>query len=370
MSNSTDHDDLPPAVAHVLNTKHGVTPADVAELSQEEVALLRRIAAGERDVGDGDRTKAMAALVERGDGDTAALLVEVATDASESVDLRAMATARLSALSPAEAEPALIDLLNAEPSQVVAAAAKALGKIGGPDAFEALSQRSPDPDESGTVGRPSTFPDAVSREVAFAHTLVGYRLGRDRPKLPVIPGEDRSELAGRDSAVAIPVEPVTDVEGILAKTTGTLYGISPYREWAARFGLGEEGLASSLLVLNGDYATGTVPDLVERPGIYGLLLSGRPETGQYVVSSLLLVTPDDGELQVAQLRTDGTTLFAGTGRLEDDGVRLTLTDTGRPGTPPTRYVVRRARDDPRLEFEESTVAVADTETRTPSPLEQ
>lgn len=371
MNDTPSGEDLPPGVSRVLNSKHGVSHMDVADLSTAEVELLRRIAAGRQDATDGDRTKAMAALVLRDDSEIDDILVRIARDAEESDDLRAMATADLGRLPPGTAQPALIDLLDTGEASVRVAAAKALGKVGGREAFEALSKHSDrDSEEVGTVGRPSTFPDSVTREVALARTLITYRLGLNGPVLPPIPGADRSGLAEREGAVRVPVEPTTDIEGILESTSGPLYGISPYSEWGARFGQPRSGLAPRALVLNADYATRSTADLTSQPGIYGVFLSGQAETGRYVVDSLLLMTPKNGELRVAELRTDGATLLIGTGETDGTGLRITLTDTRHPGTPPTRYVIRRAGDDPRLDFEEMTGLPQETPSRNPEPLER
>ena len=142
-----------------------------------------------------DRAAALKELLRRGSGQVRPLLGKLATDEGAPAELRTTAVVALGRVATPENESALRSALAATWPSVVAAAAESLGRIGGRASLDALAKVDLGP-------RPG-----AARQVAFARTLLSYRLGLGSDRLAEPPAAALLEM-DRERAEPLRLEPV------------------------------------------------------------------------------------------------------------------------------------------------------------------
>lgn len=159
---------------------------------QDEKTLLARVRRG-RAVPE--QRAALTQLLQSGSARTGRLLGQLVGDPGVPAELRTTAAVALGNQAAPANERALLSALNQNEPSVVAAAATSLGRIGGPAAFETLSQ----------VEAPAG--SVASRKLNFAKTLISYRLGLGEARLRA-PAHSAIVPVDAGRAHAIPVERV------------------------------------------------------------------------------------------------------------------------------------------------------------------
>lgn len=329
--------------------------------NDDDTDELREVALGKRGVTRGFRVRA---LVELGrlapEGVVEEVLRPVVENEQEPPEFRRAAAVALRGLPPAAAERVSIEFLDSDDDGVRATAAGTLGRVGGAEALEALEPLV-DPD-AGTLGRPETFRDSVSRTAAFSHAVLAHHLRRpDAPRFDVV-GVDRDDLSEGTRFGSAPL--TSDEREGLPEAT---FGVSLATDRATVFA--DDGTKRRPVVVPAaDVADDPATELRERPALFAVVLDFADELETYEPSLLGFCAPADDEVRVTFCRPGGRAMYAGWGTVRDGTVHVRLTDTGLLGTAPTR--MRLAFDEDGLHVSEGVTDSTKRQVRRPEPLSE
>jgi hypothetical protein len=263
--------------------------------------------------------EALKELARRRTARASAVLAGVVGDARRPADLRATAAVQLGKDARPANQEALIAALPAADPQLTRRVAEALGRIGDERALEALKPLRPrDP--------------TARRSVAFAKTLISYRLGLKEYRLtPPDPGE----LLPVQRARAVPLVARQEGAELLKRIAPTLRRELPAIRTLTRGALAFDcGDARFLVVLNRDVER-PLPELTTRNTLAGVVLKRSPGLDRYSIYEYLLVHPDGREgLHLFAARTTGIVGHYGSARLGASEAQFTLRAVRTPYAPP------------------------------------
>jgi HEAT repeats len=177
-----------------------------------------------------ERKAALKELLRRRSPLVRPMLGRLVTDSAAPAELRTTAAVALGREATAANEDALRRALAAEDPAVVSAAAEGLARIGGRAAYDALRKR--------TEPRPGP-----TRGLAFARTLIAYRMGLGTERLAEPPTESLLEL-DRARAVSLPLREVGEQDFAAARPwlERELPAIPVAQKGSVRFTCGNEHL--------------------------------------------------------------------------------------------------------------------------------
>jgi HEAT repeats len=252
--------------------------------------------------------------------DKLALLREVLSDSTLEPGVRAGAVAALVRLDPTAALPAVADLVEESEELVAAAAAGALGRIGGPDDLPALERL-----RTGARG------ELVRRRAAFSETLIVHRFGLtdrelDLPAIDTLPAP-----VGVGGLAFVSVRPGLERRArALARVNRELPWVDPAQHEVSELQCGnrlmEIVVAAGLL---GDAGRRT---LLSRPAIPALVASQNVEYDNFDPALLALSRPiGSSTVSVLLTRLSGEPVYAGEGSITERGLELELRAVRRPG---------------------------------------
>ncbi|WP_433271586.1 HEAT repeat domain-containing protein [Actinosynnema sp. CS-041913] len=265
-----------------------------------------------------ERTGALKELLRRGPARVRPVVERIVLDGSAPSELRTTAAVALGRQATADNERVLSAALTADDPHVVAAAAAGLARIGGRAAFDALSSVT-----AGPAG-------GAARSVAFARTLLSYRLGLGTHRL----AEPEAVLA-LDPGRATPFR----IEGVAPDPTG-----------AARRWLAEELPATPVteagsfrfrclnahiwVVLSEEVAGRPAGAVAERDRVAAVVLKESTCPDGWHVYEYVLSHPREGRgAAVFGVRPTGKLVHFGELTERDGTTALHLRAVDAPGTP-------------------------------------
>ena len=161
----------------------GDEEAAMQNVSEEELLVHVRGGAGE------ERTAALKELLRRPSTRVRPVVGQLIADPTAPVELKTIAAHALGQQATPENETTLLTALTSDHPTLVLAAAKSLGRIGGARAYDALVA------VRVKEGAP------IPRSVAFARTLISYRLGLGRERLQPPPPSAILEVKPQSSVL-------------------------------------------------------------------------------------------------------------------------------------------------------------------------
>lgn len=280
----------------VINLRDEAAPG--AARDEELVATARR---GPR---LGDRTGALKALLRRNSRVARPLTVELITDRKAPSELRTIAATALAEEATAENQALLLTALASDDPDLVRMAAKGLGRIGDRAAVEALA----------AVEQRLT---RTYRDVAFARTLISYRLGFGVARLKPPPPADVLEV---DRSTAVPVESERVEAALVREVAPELRRQLPAIRLAdtasTRFACGDE---RQWLIVTEDVAGARAAStFTQREHVAAVLLKESSCPGGWYIIEYLLTHPRGTNLAALfGVRPTGTLVHFG--EIETDG---------------------------------------------------
>jgi hypothetical protein len=305
-------------------------------------------AAGRR--ADVDRVLALKELLRRRASGRTPLLAELVKDGGAPAELRTTAALALGKEPSAAAEEALIAALQGREPLVARRAAESLGRIGDRRALDALGRISVD------------LRGAAGRGVAFARTLISYRLGIGSHRLAAPPA---SELLQVDAAhgVVLKFEPVAPeaFRSASASLQEALPAIPVSEQGSVRVKCRSEHL---WIVVAKEVATAGLRRLSERDGVAAVVLkeSACPE-GWYVYEYILGHAAGPQRLALFGVRPSGETVHFGEAGLEAEDAAVRLQALNTPYVPPISFEANVAAGGRGLVMTRATVAAVPAEKR-------
>jgi hypothetical protein len=339
---------LPPRVERIVapDARHP-SPAAIAELDEQDLAVLRQIALRAIALPEGWMTgRAISALAQRDpSAETALILSRVVGNRAELLPNRQLAAARLAQVDPQAAEQELIKRLDVDEPPVRAEIIKSLGSIGRPSALAALDAVQGD------------LAAHVARQLAFAKALIAYRHNLDRDDLLFPVGATR-EPGTPDQMIDLTLRNLKAdaLPPLLGRFSGNRYGL----DLSDRLGFELDARrAHWVLYMNRQLEeAGLIASLARRKYITGLLSLHEPRTNTYSPQYVVLTNPKGGEIAISVVRTDGEVFYTGKAGLSRGVLNFQVQDVERPGTAPTnvagKLTARGIRFSLRIPFGQRT----------------
>lgn len=308
----------------LIDAKHGTPPAQIPELPETDLDLLRRLVGNEID--DPARVKAIAILARIDPEGTCELLAEVLHDDSADKGLRAVAAVAVSRCRPRErVQEILLHALAMTKSRLLQSKiAKSLGRIGDPEAMGALR----------ALGRSKA---GVAEQANLALTLIQARFQRPQEAPPLEPS--RGELRGGEGMAPVTMEPLGsgEIEEILHAFDDSFHGIEVDREVAFQIRIGKD--VQPLLLNRQVMAGGGLQAATEKPSLLGFLALRSPEAGTYCVDHLICSDPASRErARLSLFTTSGQPSYAGEVERSGGSLRFELADAEASEGFPLRLV--------------------------------
>lgn len=315
--------------------------ADVESLpgDPDEAELAERVRGSE----DTETVKtAIHELGRRRSPERSRLLTDVLLDRKRDADVRATAAVQLGRRAEPAHREALLDAMKGAEPPVARRAAEALGRIGDEDAYARLRRLRPrDP--------------VVQQSVAFARTLISYRLGLDRdlldaPRPPQLPAGQRGEpmdidfatpskAAVREALTAaeeeFPTLPLSTDGALHFSCAGDQFFVGFNDEVQGRDTLAPLGEHNAVLM--------TVmrrPEVLERYGAYLYILT-HPER--------------EDRLRLFGVRTTGAVVLTGEVRLSERGATFRVGALPSPLQVPVTVQATYDHAERRIEFVETVI---------------
>ena len=291
---------------------------DIAVLGPADVALLRRILAGEHDPGYAVSLKRAWGALVRSDPspETGRLLGRALADRDRPPRDRLAAAVYLGLLPPAAAEAPLLAALPSASGPLRIEILKSLGQVGTARALAQLDRIKADDK------------DVAKRPLAFARLAIALREGKaDRG---VGRMGDALGIAWRQTT-ARALDP-RQVRQVQAAFRGPAYGVALDPDMGWRFDCGRR---RHVVLLNRALKRGSLVGDLARTGMIAGLVVAQGEKGlkHFTLRWLLLTNPARDGIHVALVRPSGEPAFAGRAVAEGSTLAFTLRDTGRERTP-------------------------------------
>jgi hypothetical protein len=279
--------------------------------------LLAAIEGRSARVGGAEALKELARRRSRG---RAEVFARVVVDEQRPTDLRTAAAVELGKEATPAGQEALVRALASPDRGVTRRAAESLGRIGDEQALEALK---------GVRSRA----EPLRRSVAFAKSLIAYRLGLRAHRLEP---PARGDLLRVERRRSVPLEVWQETPELLKRISPTLRRELPAipiaTDGALAFSCGGNRF---VVVLHRDVRRAGVGELARRSSLPGVVLKRSPSLERYSVYEYLLAHPSrDGGLHLFGVRTTGVVGHYGTVRLDAGGPSFELRAVRTPHSPP------------------------------------
>ncbi len=246
------------------------------------------------------------------------LLARLTRDPEAPAESRSAAASALGRHKSAVAEAALTAALVAQEPLVVRRVAEALGRIGGPDALDALRR----------VAVPRD--PAASRALGFAKSLIAYRLGLTEELLSA-----PSPAPLRGEGVPLDVAPAS--AALKAKVAERLPRELPALDVRIAAAVRVACERQEAVVL----PASTPAALLRSSGVAAVVMKRAYSLGHFATHLYLLTHPgDDGRLALFGVRPDGTITHRGEARPRDQGLDFRLEALAMPYADPMRIAGR------------------------------
>ena len=242
-------------------------------------------------------------------------------DAARPVDVRTAAAVELGKQATRSNQQALVRALRSDDRAVTRRAAEALGRIGDEEALRALE---------GVRARA----EPLRRTVAFARSLIAYRLGLPGHRLTPPPN---GEILRVERRRAVPLESWQETPELLKRIAPTLRrelpAIPVATDRALAFSCGGNRF---LVVVNREVRRrGKLTELARRSSLPAVVLKRSSGLDRYSVYEYLLAHPGrDGGLHVFGVRTTGVVSHYGTVDLKAAVPSFELRALRTPHSPP------------------------------------
>ncbi len=298
---------------------------------------------------DLDRTLALKELLRRQYPRRIGLLGEVVADRQAPPELRSTAALALGEEAGAEGEAALIVALKTEEPLVVRRAAESLGRIGDRKALAALAEVRAQPG------------GATARSLAFARTLISYRLGLGTDRLQTPPADALLSVP-RERGVALKFEPVKPeaARADAAALKETLPAIAIAERGSVRFSCRTEHL---WIVVSEDAAGKKgLGRIAGRDAVTAVVLKQSTCPGGWYVYEYILSHPrDEKALEMFGVRPSGEMVHFGEVALKGGEAAVTLRALNTPYVPAIEFTARYGGAEAAFVMTEALVAVAPAE---------
>lgn len=316
----------PPSKGAISST---VNPARLSE--NELIAVLdgRSAAASGQE--------ALKEISRRRSGRMTTVMTRMVADPEQPADLRATAAVELGKQTKASHRQALTEALRSTEPAVVRRAAEALGRIGGEAELEEL-------------GRLRPRKGAVKDSVAFARTLISYRLGLDRYRLEQ--PDERSLLQVQpEAALSLRVRsvPPAELAELGARLERELPALPVSAEGAVRFACGENHF---LIVFPREiHRRKTLGALGKRSAVLVVVLKRSQVSRDHYVYEYVLSHPSvDKRLRLFGVRSSGVLTRYGEAEVQPDRITASLQTVINPYSPPVDLRVTYEHEARRTHF--------------------
>lgn len=299
---------------------------------------------------DLNRTLALKELLRRRYPRRAGLLGEVVADRQAPPELRSTAALALGQEASAEGKAALIAALKTEEPLVVRRAAESLGRIGDREALAALAEVRAEPG------------GATARSLAFARSLISYRLGLGTDRLKPPPAADALLSVPRERGVALKFEQVAPeaVRAAAPALKEALPAIAIAERGSVRFSCRTEHL---WIVVSEDAAGEKgLGRIAGREAVTAVVLKESSCPGGWYVYEYILSHPrDEKALEMFGVRPSGEMIHFGEVALKGGEASVTLRALNTPYVPAIEFAARYGGAEAAFVMTEAVVAVAPAE---------
>lgn len=281
-----------------------------------------------------------------------AVLAEVIEAPEVHTPLRSGAAIALGRIDDRDSERVLLRNLDRTPEPVRAEILRSLGQIGSLDALPALLQAR------------TTAHGPTAQMARFASVLMSCRLHVDAGDWPeVSPGD----------VLAIPAEERVVVQADPPSPDRARHVVSDLARFPyAGVRLSTENMVelrcrrqTNVLCLNQEASSSDSAALLSKSRtLLGVVALESPESGEFSVSFVVLVSPaDDGSVRLVAFRCSGTLALVGAGRPNKGGFDFALRSVTRPGALPIE--LEAVLNGGRLDVVSAAVGVVRRPARTP-----
>lgn len=331
---------LSPRIKEIFSLKHHI-PRDL-KLSASNLQNLNQIASEEAlNVSRGDRIKALWILARKGGVDECKTIGKVLCNKKENPLIRAAAATNIALCPAKDAEKQLIGNLSISDDIVLSKTVKSLGAIGSKKALNALGKIT-------AVKIP-----LVKRQIAFAKTLISYRLGLDKNTLKFVSGPKRQiDKMPKNEVFPLQINKAgsKEISDCLQLMEGSNYRVNVSDSLGFKINCGR---SQYFLLFEKNWTDNNYLSLLtQRKYLAGLLALKSEESGTYSVQSMILTSPRTPEtLDIMVCRTDGELLYSGQGQIKRGAMDFSITDIERIGSVPLKIAGMLAEK--TTEFRES-----------------
>ncbi len=329
-----------PELMLLLEAKHEIPRGRMPKLGQEDLDILRRLLS--REINDRARDKAVAILALLDPKGACEELAKMLADREEDKGLRAVAAVALSHCQPRiRVQEVLLRALSQEKSRLLRAKiTKALGRIGDPEALQALEEIQ---GEDHGVGRQS----------ALSRTLIASRFGLAQDLPSVEPA--RGDLSPGEGVAPLAMEALdrSQIQEILQGFADSWHGIEvePTVAYQLRIGKDSQALVFDRQALRGK----SFAPIAERHLLLGALLLRGEEPGTYALDHLICSQPQgQGRARVCFFSPTGQPTYAGEARVRGESLEFSLAEAAETGLFPLRLTARLTAG--KVEVEKGLVA--------------
>lgn len=246
-------------------------------------------------------------------------LKAVLSDEQESPAMRYLAAINLGRVGTPEAVEALIRSSNTRDEAALEGIITALGYIGGISALEVISE---------FKRHGAKF---VAARAEFAAALISHRLGLDGNDLPVYDRESYLAILGAARPFRITAAGAAAAELCLRSLADQPFGV----EFAERPMYQIRCERNALMIVFNRVLIGgeAIQMLRERKTLWGVIARRSEQTGLYSAGHLILSSPakEGDEINVLIHRLKGESAYAGTARVEGDRAWFTIGTISQPG---------------------------------------
>lgn len=301
-----------------------------------------------------ERTAALKALLRRRSPQVRPILGKIVTDSASPPELRTTAAAALGREAGAENEQALRAALAGPDASVVATAAESLGRIGGRASLETLANAA------------AKAPPGAARSLAFARTLISYRLGVGTDRLAEPPATTIVEL-DRDRSETLPVESV-GAEAFRAARPSLereLPAIAVTDKASVRLVCGHERL---WVVLGDGMVQGDAGGALATDRVAAVVLKESSCPDGWYVREYILAHPTADGAALFGVRPSGRVVHFGVAKGEKSAASFRLRAVDAPGVPAVELAGDLLGEEGSLVVREALAGPSRGERRgTPSP---
>ena len=244
-------------------------------------------------------------------------------DENESPKLRYLAALGLARTDVRAAHQILVEATRINNDRVRAGVMRALGQIGGREAYDAIGHVLP---ETGDLSR---------THAVFARTLIAHRLGLPEQDAPLPPASDILDMAPEHGIrVHIRRALSAEVERSLVSLGQRPYGIELADEPMYEYRCNR---CAGTIMLNREFADRAALNVLrQRKAIFGIGTLRDEATGTYSAAALFLTAPDvaSNGIRVSVHLTNGNQLFVGNATVRGDEASWQLHAVRRLGAFP------------------------------------